>query len=363
MSVVHRRVFQAKVSRVLIPLFLIAASASALTTSIIHGEINASNAAVAFAAEGRLTDAEMKSGSRTMDVRVSADLGGPFAAGETTNCAWQGGTSSFLPFELRYDPASGEVTFTINGNTALHQTVADPTSLRDIFIRAPSSNSTWKIIVNQMTLDDENICGSLSSAAESCGPRTMKISGALLSDGFVLRGRLHVVLPPSSPHAPRNPNPAIHIFVGAEQVAPPDSDGDGLPDDWETDNGLDPQDPSDGTDDDDDDGATNFEEYRAGTNPQDALSRFRISIRALSPAEAGTSRTLANSPEAPGAEVEWPSISNRTYSVWRATRINAGEADFVKIASGLPSDAPFNFYQDFTATNAAIYFYRVQIDP
>lgn len=55
----------------------------------------------------------------------------------------------------------------------------------------------------------------------------------------------------------------------------PDSDGDGLPDEWEIEHGLDPLDPNDdnGPDGDpDNDGLTNEEEYILGTDPQDSDS-------------------------------------------------------------------------------------------
>ncbi len=52
-------------------------------------------------------------------------------------------------------------------------------------------------------------------------------------------------------------------------VAPvPDSDGDGIPNDWETDYGLNPGNPNDaGTDTGDGDGLTALQEYRLGTDP------------------------------------------------------------------------------------------------
>lgn len=48
---------------------------------------------------------------------------------------------------------------------------------------------------------------------------------------------------------------------------PVDTDGDGMPDEWEIKYGLNPNDPSDGALDSDGDGYTNVEEYLNGTNP------------------------------------------------------------------------------------------------
>jgi hypothetical protein len=46
-----------------------------------------------------------------------------------------------------------------------------------------------------------------------------------------------------------------------------DTDSDGMPDTWETQNGFNPYDPTDANQDADHDGVTNLEEYRAGTDP------------------------------------------------------------------------------------------------
>ena len=51
------------------------------------------------------------------------------------------------------------------------------------------------------------------------------------------------------------------------QAAPPDTDGDGMPDAWEKGHALDPRDAADGSKDQDGDGYTNVEEYLNGTDP------------------------------------------------------------------------------------------------
>jgi hypothetical protein len=66
-------------------------------------------------------------------------------------------------------------------------------------------------------------------------------------------------------------------------IANPDPDGDGIPSDWETANGLNPNDPNDANEDDDHDGLTNWEEYLAGTNPQSAASFLAFSSVTASP--------------------------------------------------------------------------------
>jgi len=58
-------------------------------------------------------------------------------------------------------------------------------------------------------------------------------------------------------------------FLGA------DTDGDGMPDQWEQDHNLNPADPTDAGQDADGDGVNNLDEYRSGTNPRDGQSYLR----------------------------------------------------------------------------------------
>lgn len=56
------------------------------------------------------------------------------------------------------------------------------------------------------------------------------------------------------------------------KLLPLDTDGDGMPDEWEIKHKLDPKDPSDGAKDADGDGYTNVEEYLNGTNPRENIN-------------------------------------------------------------------------------------------
>ncbi len=64
-----------------------------------------------------------------------------------------------------------------------------------------------------------------------------------------------------------------------EGASAADQDGDGMNDDWERANGLNPLDGSDGVADADGDGLSNLAEFRLGTNPRDATSSFTAEVR------------------------------------------------------------------------------------
>ena len=65
-----------------------------------------------------------------------------------------------------------------------------------------------------------------------------------------------------------------------------DNDFDGMPNTYENAHGLDPNNAADASQDADGDGLTNFQEYLAGTNPQDAKSNLRITAFSRSGASA-----------------------------------------------------------------------------
>lgn len=84
----------------------------------------------------------------------------------------------------------------------------------------------------------------------------------------------------------------LEEFISGTQLQYHDSDNDKLPDGWELHNGLNPLDPTDGESDSDGDGASNFAEYLANTLPLDAQSMPQLHAQGWS-----ESFELAQSPD------------------------------------------------------------------
>jgi pectate lyase len=92
--------------------------------------------------------------------------------------------------------------------------------------------------------------------------------------------------------------------------APPDTDGDGMPDDWERKNGFDPEDPADGNADADHDGYTNVEAYLQWLVER-RLDRPNT-VRALE-RPAGTGDFAVTTPAGALPVVRVPGASNLSY--------------------------------------------------
>lgn len=105
-----------------------------------------------------------------------------------------------------------------------------------------------------------------------------------------------------------NLSPGV-VSQGADLVVLLDGDGDHIPDQWESDNGLDPQNPEDASGDDDGDSYANLDEYQAGTDPKAADDYFRIE-QIFS--------------EGDGVDLRFTATSNRTYSVLYRDQVLAG---------------------------------------
>jgi hypothetical protein len=120
-----------------------------------------------------------------------------------------------------------------------------------------------------------------------------------------------------------------------------DLNGNGLPDAWERlffgQTGVDPSADPDG------DGLTNLDEYKAGTNPNDFQSQFRF---------------IRITQQAGGVLLEWPSVTNRIYSVLRSPDILTG---FQVLGGNRQATPPLNSHLDVTATPPGPYFYLLRL--
>lgn len=109
---------------------------------------------------------------------------------------------------------------------------------------------------------------------------------------------------------------------------------------------------TDGTDDTldtDGDLANNFQEWRAGTIPTNALSALRL---------------LTPSASDPDLVVRWASVPGKSYFLTRSTNLTTG-ASFVPFAQNLPGQPGTTMYTDTNAASSGgrNYFYQVGVEP
>jgi hypothetical protein len=139
----------------------------------------------------------------------------------------------------------------------------------------------------------------------------------------------------------------IEGYTNESPIIVIDSDGDGMPDEWEILHELNPFYPDDAGVDYDGDGMINYAEYLTGTDPNDNKSVFGVEPR--------VSNTTDDNQ---GYVLEWTSISNREYDVMRSTNFIQS---FEVLEEGIPATPPRNMFTDHTATNGLSFFYKVRV--
>lgn len=140
-------------------------------------------------------------------------------------------------------------------------------------------------------------------------------------------------------HANVATSAAINITVLA------DTDGDGLPDVWESANGLNPDLATDALLDADGDGSNNAAEYQAGTNPQDPADKLEAAIT-----------------QEPGGafKIRIRTVSGRTYRVEWRTSLTAG--NWQPLAENIVGTGAEVEVSDPISGESAR-FYRVVVEP
>ena len=122
-----------------------------------------------------------------------------------------------------------------------------------------------------------------------------------------------------------------------------DSDGDGIADAWEL-YYFGNLETADAMSDYSDNGFSDLHAFLANTDPTNSNSLLRLEHQMIAPGG--------------GFTIQWQSAAERFYRVGRSTNL----PHFSIVDDGLPSTPPLNTYDDLTATNSAIYFYRIELD-
>lgn len=124
-----------------------------------------------------------------------------------------------------------------------------------------------------------------------------------------------------------------------------DTDGDGLPDDWELAYFGNATSTNNATGDFDGDGLDNWGEYRAGCSPIDPASCFRFVY--VKPSSGS------------GFEIHWSSVAGKRYTIERSGSLLSG---FVPIATGIDAEPTVNVFVDEGIPPGGTYFYRVVLE-
>jgi alpha-glucosidase len=137
-------------------------------------------------------------------------------------------------------------------------------------------------------------------------------------------------------------NSAYSVLAAADA----DSDGDGMDDRWESDNGFQPLNFNDAAEDESGSGLSNLEEYIAGTDPLNASGTFFV--EGLWPAGSN------------GFSLIWDAVSGRLYGVWYNTNdLRAPDWKEVPGLTNLSGLGPTNAVD--TNASSELRFYRLGV--
>lgn len=138
---------------------------------------------------------------------------------------------------------------------------------------------------------------------------------------------------------------SVQVYSTAYVSATIDTDADGIPDGYESMNGLNPNNPADAALDADGDGTNNLAEYIAGTNPRSATSKLTIFSTSFNPSV--------------GITVGFYGVNGKTYAVEYKDDLTA--AAWSPLQAGIVSGGGYTEVVDAGATARPRRFYRARV--
>ena len=313
---------------------------------------------------------------------VKSDSSTDFAAqSAVTNGAANSGpkVGAVVINEVHYNPASGGIEFIELYNTTSNPVVLDGWKISDAFTWTFPSSTTipgygYLVVTGGSVLTARTLY-AISASISVLGPWV----GALDNSGeFVSLTKPGDVLPDTTipfitvdhvkynnvapwPVAPDGSGPSlqrIDAWAYANDVVnwasfPVtagrlnfDTDGDGIPDAWETANGMNPNDSNDAALDSDGDSVSNYLEYLAGTNPQNAGSVFKVgTVAATGP---GGAFVITFTAQAGRSYTVQYRISLSSGSWLEVADVAAGAAGAVQVTDSGSIGQPARFYRIVT---------------
>ena len=206
-----------------------------------------------------------------------------------------------------YGPYSGKLN---NGSDAIELKKPD----------APDLGEVPYVLVEQIKYHD---AAPWPAAADGTGASLQRVNTALFGD---------------------DPANWIAALPNPGELTDPllDSDGDGMPDGWETAHGLNPSDPADAYLDPDQDGLSNLDEYLAGTDPQNTGSVLRLLVTSAS--------------DGKGVLLSFLAAANLTYTVQYSDAMNPSSWQTLQDVEAAPTNRTVALP---VQSNGAGRFYRV----